>query len=76
MSFLFCLVMGALYDFVGIFYARSFMDRRAGAAAVVSMWMGAASLLGLQTAFHDWWGAAGLILGYGVGAYAGTRWIK
>lgn len=68
-------VIGALFDFLWIYYTSSFMTKKPMQAATMAMWLGGASLCGFGSALFDQYHAFALILGFGAGTYAGTRWL-
>lgn len=69
----FCI--GALFDFLWVFYTNAFITKRPLPAALMAMWLGAASLCGVGAALSDPYHAWALVLGYGAGTYAAARWL-
>ena len=65
-------MLGAALDAAWVVWMTATRENRPGAAAVVSMVIGAAGILGMDQALNQGHGVA-LVLGYGFGTYASTR---
>lgn len=73
LSFFLTFCIGFAYDYVGVLYMRSSIDQKPFSAALLSMWLGGASVMGLGAALSSMTDAVALLLGYGVGTYVATR---
>lgn len=69
----FCI--GALFDFLWVFYTNAFITRRPVPAALMAMWLGGASLCGLGHALSNPYHAYALVLGYATGTFIATKWL-
>jgi hypothetical protein len=75
MLFLLGLALGTVYDIAGVLFVQAISTKSPLRAAGVSMALGGLSLSGIGTALTSGWGCAGVIVGYGLGTYAGVRWL-
>lgn len=69
-------LLGFCYDVVVIYWTHaSVVGRRPLVSAVLSMLLGAASIVGIMNAFSSTWAAGALVLGYGAGTAVVTKWL-
>lgn len=69
----FCL--GAIYDIAALFWMQATRERYPAGATFMSMWLGAAQVLGIGTALHSTPEMVALVLGYGVGTWLSVKYL-
>jgi len=67
--------LGSTYDMAGCMFVQATTERKPLKAALVSMWLGAASLFGIEHALRSHLDMIGVIAGYGIGTYVAVRYL-